>query len=515
MTSSSPRGRPRHATAHISVRVAHALLGGAAGVVWLLLPGMTTVTEPPVAITRPAPAASTAAAQPREDETSPTDLVLPVAAVGAAALLAGYVYVRRTRRSRPPATPAAVARPTPPAASSGVLPPHPYTPAPGELDRQAQAALVEADDCVRTSREELDFARELYDAARLEPFTRALREAEGELAAAFALRQRDDEGLPLEDEPARRHTLAGIVGRCAEAGRVLDATAAAFGELRAVDTGRDDALAVAEARFRALAARAGQAEATLTGLRETFAAGALDPVTGYAELAKDRLVTATTRLNEARQAADRGESDRAAARLRSGEGAVAQAEVFVTAVDRLARELAAAREMLPAALTGAEAELAAARRSAPADVPPGELRSRIAHADAVLASVRMELTGGRPYDPLAELRRIVRALAPVATGRAGVLMAAARLTASSAVAAADGFVATHRGVVGAGARTRLATAARALGSDTPVGLVAAGTLAAAARDHAEQDVRVHGPPPEPEPLAYGGPATRRRLESAD
>ncbi|MFF9816176.1 hypothetical protein [Streptomyces sp. NPDC014006] len=510
MTSSSPRGRPRHTTSHISVRVAHALLGGTTGVVWLLLPGMTTAGEPPVAITRPAPAARTAAAQPREDETSPTDLVLPVAAVAAAGLLAGYGYVRIVRRSRTRTTPATAA--PPPAASSGVLPSHPYTPSPGELDRQAQAALVEADECVRASREELDFARELYDEPRLEPFRRALREAEGELAAAFALRQRDDEGLPRQDEPARRHTLAGIVGRCAEAGRVLDATAAAFGELRAVDTAGADALAVAEARFRALAGRTGQAQDTLADLHGAFAAGALDPVTGYVELAKDRLVTATTRLNEARQAADRGERDRAAARLRSGEGAVAQAEVFVTAVDRLARELTAARQMLPAALTGAEAELTAARRTAPADVPPGDLHSRIAHADAVLASVRMELTGGRAYDPLAELRRIVRALAPVSTGRAGVLTAAARLTAHSAVAAADGFVATHRSVVGAQARTRLAAAERALTSDTLPGLVGADTLAAAARDHAEQDVRVHGPPQEPEPAAYGGPATRRRLD---
>ncbi|POX49096.1 hypothetical protein C3489_25575 [Streptomyces sp. Ru71] len=484
---------------------------------------MTTISGPPVAIAHPAPATSTAA-QPREDETSPTDLLLPLVAVGAAGLLAGYGYLRHTRRTRtrtpptaePPAPPAGTA-PAPPAAeprpAPTLLPPRPYTPTPDELDRQARAALVEADDCVRTSREELHFVRELHGPQPVEPFARALREAEGELAAAFALRQRYDEGLPQEEDSARRHTLAGITGRCAEAGRVLDAHAAALDELRALDTDPAAALGVAEARFRALAARTGDAQATLTALGERYAHSALAPVVGYVEMAKDRLVTATTRLNEARQAADRGESGHAAARLRSGEAAVAHAEVFVTAVERLARELAAARSMLPAALTGAEAELAAARRATPVDIPPGELRSRAAHADAVLTSVRLELTGGRPYDPLAQLRRIVRALAPVATGRAGVLPAAGRLTAGSAVAGADGFVATHLGVVGAEARTRLAAATASLRSDALPGLVAADALATAARDHAEQDVRVHGPPLEPEPLSYGGPATRRRRET--
>ncbi|MFF9097812.1 hypothetical protein ACF1AX_32385 [Streptomyces sp. NPDC014802] len=523
MTSSSPRGRPRRATSHISVRVAHALLGATTGVVWLLLPGMTTAGEPPVALARPAPAASRAA--PQQDETSPTNLVLPIAAVAAAGLLAGYAVVRHTRRTRSRTAPAPPSRTPPPGRTAppgrtppatgtgpppGELPARPYTPTPAELDRQAQAALVEADDCVRTSREELGFARQLYDEQRVEPFTRALREAESELAAAFALRQRYDEGLPQEEERARRHTLAGIAGRCAEAGRVLDAQAAAFDELRSLHSGLSEAASVAEARFRALAARPGQAQATLAGLGERYAHSALEPVTGYVETAKDRLVTATSRLNEARQAADRGESGRAVARLRSGETAVAQAEVFVTAVERLARELDAAGAMLPAALTGAEAELAAARRTSPADIPPGELRSRILHADAVLTSVRGELTGGRPYDPLEELRRIVRALAPVAAGRAGVLPAAARLAAGSAVAAADGFLGTHRDVVGAEARTRLAAATRALASGTLPDLVRADSLATESRALAEQDARLHGPPPDPAPLAWGGPATRRR-----
>ncbi|NEA45195.1 hypothetical protein G3I35_02580, partial [Streptomyces sp. SID10815] len=82
--------------------------------------------------------------------------------------------------------------------------------------------------------------------------------------------------------------------------------------------------------------------------------------------------------------------------------------------DRLAAVLDEAAALVPAALTGAEAERAGAADRLP-DVPPGEVRARLLHADAVLASVRGELAPGpgdaatgRPYDPVELLRRIVR-----------------------------------------------------------------------------------------------------------
>jgi hypothetical protein len=467
------------------VRVAHAVLGGAAGVVWLVLPVMTINTEVPVAAARAGTVAPVALSA--GDGTSTADLVLPLVVVVGAGVLAGYGYVRRTRRARSRTTP-------------GVISPQPPVPELGVLERQAGAALVQADDCVRTSREELAFAEAGFGTAAVGPFTRAVREAEGELSAAFAIRQRYDHGVPTE-EAARRHALAGIVGRCAEAGRRLDAEAVGFDQLRGLEQGLGQALAVAETRFRELAGRAGTAEATLTDLGERCPPSATAPVTGYVEQAKDRLLFATSHLNRARQAADLGETGRATWNLRAAEGAVAQADVFVTAVDRLAAELTTAAGTVPAALTGAEAELSNVRRAlestATADtaenpalrVPAGELHTRLAHADTALAAVREELTTG-PYDPLDALRRIVRATTPLGLGRTGVLATAAHLTARSATEAAAGFVTTHRGAVGAMARTRLAEAERLRDADA----VKADTLAQEARHLAEQDVRAHGNP---------------------
>lgn len=457
------------------MRVAHAVVGGLAGVVWLVLPGMTISTDVPVASSVDA---RVAAAAPEEDESSAADLVLPLVVAGAVGALAGYGYLRRTRRARTRTIPGAA-----PAT-------HSPAPPPTGLDEDARALPAEADDWIRTSRAELGFVAARFGEEAVAPFTAAVRDAETELSAAFRMRQRYDEGVPA-DEASRRQVLAGIVGRCQEAGRRLDAAAAAFDRLRALEREAGAALQVAETRFRELAGRTAAAETTLADLAERYPPSASAPVTGHAEQAKDRLVFATVHLNQARQATDRGEPEHAARDLRAAEAAVAQAAVFVAGIDRLAEALDAATRLVPAALTGAEAALAQVRGlSTTEGVPAGELHARVRHADTVLTAVREEVAAG-PYDPLDALRRIVEALTPLDAGRAGVVSAAGALVARSSTDLADGFVDTHRGAVGGEARERLARARRLLADDT---YVAADTLAREARDLAERDVRVHGNP---------------------
>ncbi|USQ83295.1 hypothetical protein NFX46_05535 [Streptomyces phaeoluteigriseus] len=477
MTSSKLRGRSRRAGPQVSVRVVLAVLGGVTGIAWLVLPGMTTRTDAPVAIT--GPVAASPAVAPAQDGASTADLVLPLVAAGAAGALAGYGYLRRVRRARTRTTP------------GGSTPSPPRT-EPGVPDDRARAALVAADDRVRAARDELGFPRELFGAEAVAPFADALREAERELAAAFRMRQRHDDGVP-EDPAARRQALAGIVGRSAEAERRLDAAADGFRRLRGLEQGVGEALAVAEARFRELTGRTAAAAAVLGELRERYAATASATVTGYVEQAKDRLVFATVRLNQARQADDAGHPEEAARHLRTAEGAVAQAAVLVGAVERTAAELREAAGLVPAALTGAEAELAPLRDTAGTGT---EALTHVPRADAVLSRVRQELTSGRPYDPVGILRRVVRAISAPDPPRAGVLAAAGRLTARGATAAAADFVATHRGAVGATSRTRLAEAHRLLADGDTAG---ADALALEARALAEQDVRVRGNPYTPAP----------------
>jgi hypothetical protein len=514
-----------HAASYIPVRVAHTVLGGAVSVAWLVLPVMTINTRDPVPAMRAGPVAE--AAVPGRRGTSLADLVPPLVAAGTAGALAGYAYVRRTRRARTRTTPGGSASAGPPAPTSE------------EYDRQSRTALVAVDDAVRTSREELACAEARFGAAAVEPFARALRAAETELSAAFAIRRRYDEGLP-KGTIARRQALVGVVGRCAEAGRRLDAEAAGFDRLRALELDVDGAVGIAEGRLRELAGRAADADVVSAGLAECFGPSAAEPVRSHAELARERLVFASAQLDSVRPAAGSGEAGRAVRRLRAAEGALAQADILVTGVERLARELGEAAALVPSALTGAEATLTRARTGSDTARPehsespespdrpehPTErsehsrsesLRAWLVHADTVLAAVRRELTGGQ-YDPLDALRRIARAVEPFAVepvadepggaGQRGVVGFAAFLAARSATAATEDFVATHRAAVGAEARTLLAAAVRLLarGDTGP-----ADELARAARESAERDVRTYGNPyvdvrPTGEAGYAGGPA---------
>ncbi|MER6787051.1 hypothetical protein ABT330_20945 [Streptomyces sp. NPDC000658] len=392
---------------------------------------MTSGTGVPVAIKDPTPAASAAApaVTTADGGRSTVDLVLPLVAVGAAGAAAGYAYIRRVRRARDRTTPGGASGP-PPAQSP---------PRPAALDEQACAALVAADDRIRAARCELGFAEELFAAQDTARFRRTVDEAAAELAAAFRMRQRYDEGAPAE-EAARGHALAGIVGRCEEVQGLLDSASGAFEGLREPGRASGEALVVAEGRFRELTGRVGPAEAVLAGLRARYAPTATAGVVGSVEQARDRLLFATVRLNEARQCADSGQPERAARHLGAAEGVIAQAAVLLEGVDRLAAELRAAEQTVPAALAAAQAELSRARAAearqgrpgggesgeaagdgggeregeaavadagagperqvivASPDASPGELHARLLRADAVLASIRPRLADHRPPD---------------------------------------------------------------------------------------------------------------------
>ncbi|MCX4857197.1 hypothetical protein [Streptomyces canus] len=442
----------------MSARVAHFLLGVVAGVLWLVLPWMTVNDDAPVA-------GAHVSAAPAEDESSGTDLVLPVAVLALVLALAAYGSVRRIRRTRSRTTPAAAGT-----THVGAYPSPGTQPPLADLDDRSQAALVDADNRLRAFREELPFAEAVSGPEAVSPFATAAEAAEAELSVACAIRARYEQGVPEEAA-----ALAGVVGRCEEAERRLTAAGEHLGTLRALDHEPAAALASAEARFRELTARTAGAEATPLD----------DSVTGYVELAKDSLVTATVHLNQTHQATASDRPDEAAHHLRAAETAIARADVLVTAVARLRSVVTEAARLIPPTLTGAEAELAPFRDSTAYE---GETYARLLHADGVLAAVRQETTSGQPYAPLGVLRRIVQATAPLATGRSGVLAVAALLVARESVAAADEYLTVHREAVGAAPRVLLSQAR--LTDDLP----RADALAREARDLAEQDVRLRGHP---------------------
>ncbi|MET8431510.1 TPM domain-containing protein [Streptomyces sp900116325] len=457
--------------------------------------------------------------------TSTGDLILPVVLVGGAGAVAAYAYTRRKRRTTTRTTPGATGWGQGAAPSGGS--PSPPTPLP-DLDAHAKQALVETDDAVRTSEEELGFATAQFGEEAAAPFTETVTFAKGELTAAFRLRQQLDDAFP-EDDATRRRMLDEIINRCTGANARLDAVSEDFDRLRALERNAPQALATAETAFRALAGRVSAAQTALTSMRERYADSASSSVAGDIEQAKDRLVFTTSSLNQARQAVDGGNNAAAAVYVRAAEGAVDQATTLVDAVDRRARELAEAAAELPASLTETETDLADAGgllEGTSEGVSTADLRGRIARAQSVLGDVNRELQAGR-YDPIDALRRVEEADAALDEALAGArereqgdrraraLFDQAMLTSRSAIAAAADYITTNRGAVGSQARTRLAEAQRRVerarelaGADDPQGALAeahqADSLAGQARSLAEEDVRAYGNPNGPGGVQGGG-----------
>ncbi|MFD3487386.1 TPM domain-containing protein [Streptomyces sp. NPDC058665] len=462
----------------------------------------------------PTPAISSGPVDPGREAASNragSALVLPVVLVGGAAALAAYSYIKGRHR--------AWSRTTLHGGKEtwGVAGPSPRTPLP-ELDRRAGQVLVETDDAVRTSEEELGFATAQFGEEATRPFQDSVAYAKGELASAFRLRLQLDDAFP-EDDRARRRMLDEIVARCTDANGRLDAESGDFDRLRARERAAPQALTTAEAGFRELSGRSVTAAATLTAMRERYAESASAPVGDAVEQADDRLVFATAGLDDARRSIEAGDDGAAAVYVRAAESAIGQAAILVEAVERRALELAEAAGEFPGSLTDLETDLADARgllEGMEEGTPTADLEGRIARAEAVIADVRQEQAAG-PLDPMDALRRTEEADAVLDEALAGAregegeaegrrtpaLLDRASLGARSAVGAADGYIATRRGAVGGEARTRLAEAERRLdqaGTLTELG-DARGALAEAqhadalarqAQNLAEQDVRSFG-----------------------
>ncbi|MFJ7998121.1 TPM domain-containing protein [Streptomyces sp. NPDC096310] len=464
----------------------------------------------------PAPAVTPGEADPggaAADAGAATNLVLPVVVVVGAGAVATYAFAKRRRRFGARTTPGHGHDGGWAAGSREREPPVPPLP---ELDAAAKRRLVETDDALRTSEEELGFARAQFGEEAAAPFTDAVAFAKGELTVAFRLRQELDDAYP-EDEATRRGMLDEIIARCAEADRRLDAESGAFDRLRSLERTAPQALAAVRAAFRELGERAGTARTTLAGLRERYAESASAPVADCPAQAEDRLVFASDSLDTAGGFVESGENGHAAVHVRAAEGAVGQAATLVDAVERRARELTEAAGKLPGALTETETDLTDARdllKGTPAGVPTTDLQGRIGRAEAVTAEVRRAVNAG-PYDPIDALRRVEEAdavLDEALTGarrreegdrRAGTLLDQALLTARSAVGAAADYVTTHRGAVGSQARTRLAESQRRLewaraqastGGIRPALTEAqrADALARQAQELAERDVLSYG-----------------------
>ncbi|TPV52135.1 TPM domain-containing protein [Pseudarthrobacter phenanthrenivorans] len=340
-----------------------------------------------------------------------------------------------------------------------------------ELRRKSGSLLIEADDAIKSSEQELGFAQAQYGDSAVGNFTKALQEAKAHLSESFKLQQQLDDHIP-DTEEQQRAWLGEIIRRSEAALASLQEQKADFDSLRELEKNAPQALATVSAAARDADAKIANAEQTLTELRSKYAESALTQVSDNILQAKERLAFVQNARATAQQKLDEGESSLAAVAVRAAEESLHQTNVLLDAITKVAANLDEARGNLENAVVDTSQDLAQARAMIQSGAHP-ELAGPVAGVESALAQVKAEIQGGK-IDPIATLQRVETAhqsLDQALTGirdqqeqarRAQASLQQTIMSAQAQISATSDYITARRGGVGTEARTRLAESQRNL-----------------------------------------------------
>jgi uncharacterized membrane protein YgcG len=382
------------------------------------------------------------------------------------------------------------------------------------LDDLSREKVVDVDNAVRTSANELQLAVEEFGEGRTEPFTKAVDNAKAALSQALTVRRQLDDGTPLTDAQ-RRQLLTQVVMSAARADRELDSQTEAFEQLRDLVINAPSLLDGLTQQYVELTGRVAPTEQRLVELRKEFDAAALTSVSGNVATAKERLTFADRNIGSARDLAARsgtGQQGGLVDSYRAAESALGQARALLDAVDTAADDIRHAIATLPSAMADIAAGIKQAngRLQQKQNTKSVHTKELIAARDAATRTLDAA-RGAGAADPLtafmhltkadADLDRLLATLAQEEANaeRLNRSFDQAVFTAESRVRGVSEYIDTRRGSIGPDARTKLEEAKRhlqaALGkrSTNIVEAIAhanvASTLAAQAQSQANADVQ--------------------------
>ncbi|MEJ1156406.1 TPM domain-containing protein [Microbacterium marmarense] len=338
-----------------------------------------------------------------------------------------------------------------------------------ELQQQAASSLIETDDAIKTSAQELGFARAQFGDDATESFEQTLAEAKQKLDDAFALKQQLDDEVPDAAADVRSWN-ARIIELCNGANEALDAKADEFDSLRKLEQNAPDALARVQKSRDAAVGALDAAAAHLASLQSRYAPEALATIADNPTQASTRIAFADEQIAAASAALTRGDGGEAAVGIRAAEEAIGQAALLEEAIEKLTADLAAAEQRSVALIAELESDM---RTAATLPDSNGHVAAVIAATGQQIAAARASL-GDSAKRPLVAMRSLEAAnneidsvVQQVRDAAANAQRARAQvseqiLQAQAQVSAAEDFITARRGAVGAEARTRLAEAGASL-----------------------------------------------------
>ncbi|MBN9213888.1 MAG: hypothetical protein ABS62_03275 [Microbacterium sp. SCN 70-200] len=333
-----------------------------------------------------------------------------------------------------------------------------------ELGRRADAALVAADERVRTTTDELMFAELELGTEATRDLRQAVTAVRTHLGEAFQLNQLNHDEIPDTPEDARTRN-ARIIQLCDWAQDLLDDRLQALAAPVERARRAPEIIAGIRASVERDEARVPRVEAVLERLSTRYSPEAMRKILGNTREATQLLEFATHGADVSAQRRESGQREQANLALETAIEAGRRATALLDAVDTFEIEALRAESTLDAIIDDSREDLAAAR----------DLRAVPAVASA-MTELERELSALTPADqkpdPFAELTRLRAANAALDAAVAAARHRAAHPAPPEAhvrhaiddadrqLGVARSVISGHRGWIGADARTRLAEAER-------------------------------------------------------
>jgi hypothetical protein len=333
-----------------------------------------------------------------------------------------------------------------------------------DLARRAEQALVQTDERIRSTSDELDFAEAELGASLTADLRLALSAVRTHMREAFQLHQLNHDEIPDTAEELRTRN-ARIAQLCEWAQDLLDEKTSVLAESVAKVRRAPEVIAQVRADAAALSARIPQTGDAVARLSARYAPSAMSQIAASAAEAEQLIAFAThgADVSERRRAAKQNEEANLA--LETATEATRRAAALLDAVEDFEIEALRAESTLAEVVADSRGDLIAART---APQTPAVATAVTAH-QAAREALSPAGTPGDPFAELSQLREANTALdEAIATARyraENPLPSIQQVQhaiddADRQLGVARGLIAGHRGWIGADARTRLAEAER-------------------------------------------------------
>lgn len=327
-----------------------------------------------------------------------------------------------------------------------------------ELEQQAGLKLVDVDDSIKSSEQELAFTEAEFGPQAVTEYRKVIREAKELLSKAFNNQQKTYD--LTEEDPERRRLVEEIISLTTKADEILDEKADRFKELRDLVGHVEEALPRIRSQFEQVKAAFPERKNLLDQLKQAYTLDALGEVHDDDEQAEELIAFTEERLANAKTSIEEGDKNQAAVSLRAAEDAVYQIDRYGEAITQMDRELQDAETDLRHQISYVR-ELTSNKT-----IDKPELAAELAKAKTMNDALEQELLR-RPNNPIKLLSELEKSVSGLEASLKGYqeqqeqerqLISRVQSTIKNTqnrIASVESYVATRRGNIGARARSLL------------------------------------------------------------